>query len=305
MLEGTVIDTLLDARKVLAGGIELVEHHLQHTRHGAEAVAVDFGQILDDGAHILGIVDADTLVLEMVVQRTLVHVVERQEADDAAVGGHGVHRGVCDEVGAEVAVRQHHALRVARGAGGVDERHPVVGTDGGLAFLEDRHPLLAGGDTGLEYLHHAVFALDAEQRVNLGFLLHTVQSRTDGAHQLGVVDQDEACLAMGEDMVIIVDTQRGIDRHMDNARHGQRHVHKVPFGTVGRDGDDLVARLQPHLGKAVGQVVRILVIVVGTILDPFSVDFLAEDVGLLREFLLQMVEQIESTCDVHRRFIEI
>ena len=41
-------------------------------------------------------------------------------------------------VGGDVAVREHHALGLAGGAGGVDERGEVVGLDGADQGIEDR-----------------------------------------------------------------------------------------------------------------------------------------------------------------------
>ena len=98
--EGPVVDGFLQSREVFAGGVEFVVDHLQHPRHGTEAVGFDFHHVLLDGAQAFGVVDADAEILEVVVHRSLVDVVERQEGEDAAARVHRLHLGVGQEVGA-------------------------------------------------------------------------------------------------------------------------------------------------------------------------------------------------------------
>ena len=145
MLEGSGVDFLFEATEVLASGIKFVVYHFKDTGNSAETVGMYLAHVLLYGAHTFGIVDADALVLEVVVHATLVHVVERQEAENAAVGSHRVDLGVGEEVGTHVAVGEHDALGVASSARGVDERCPVFGLDRLLDLLHNRRILLTAG----------------------------------------------------------------------------------------------------------------------------------------------------------------
>ena len=244
MLEGAGVDFLFQAVEVLAGGIEFVVYHLEHTWHGAEAVGVDLAHVLLNGAHVFGVVDADAFGLEVVVHAALVHVVEGQEAEDAAVGGHGVDLFVCEEVGAHVAVGEHDALGVAGGAGGVDEGGPIVGFDGLLDLLHDGGVFLAARDARLEDFEHAVLALDACQGEDGGRVVHLGEGGTDAIEEDVVADEDVACLAVIEDIMVVVGAEGGIDGHVDDTGHCQRHVDEVPLGAVGGHGDDAVAAFE-------------------------------------------------------------
>ena len=197
--------------------------------------------VLLDGAHVFSVIDADALGLEMVVHAALVHVVERQETEHAAVGCHGVDLLVGEEVGAHVAVRQHHALGVACSARRVDECRPVVRLNRLLNLLYHWGILLPAGNTRLEDFEHTVLAFDAGQGEDGRRILHLGKRGSDTVEQHDVADKDIARLAMVEDLIVIVGTERWIHRHMHDACHGQRHVDEVPFGAVGRHGDDSVA----------------------------------------------------------------
>ena len=270
MFEGAGVYFLLETAEVLACGIEFVVYHFEHTRHSAEAVGVDFGQVLLDGAHILGIIDAAALVLEVVVHAALVHVVEREEAEHAALAGHGVDLGVGQEVAAEVAMGKHDPLGHTGGAGSVDEGGPIVGFDILFELLDYGAVFLAGGDAGLEDFECAVLAFDRGQGIDHRRVLHFLEGGPNAAEQDVVADKHKTGAAVGENVQIVVGTERWIDRDMDDAGHGQRHIDEIPLGTVVGDGDDTVAGLETDFQQAIGHVMTILIIIVGAVADPFT-----------------------------------
>ena len=169
----------------------------------------------------------------MVVHAALIHVVERQEGEHAAVGRHGVDLLVGDEIATDVAVRQHDAFGLAGGAGGIDKGHPVVGLDGVLEVGDDGAVLLTACNTGLENLQGAVIAFHWGQCVNLGLGLHLLDCGKYPLQEHVVAHQYKLGLAMCEDMVVVIGREGGVHRHMYHAGDGKGHVDKVPFGTVG------------------------------------------------------------------------
>ena len=303
VFEGAGIDFLAETGEVLPCGIKFIIYHLQHTRHSAEPMGMDFGHVLLYGSHILRIVDAGTLKLEVVVHAPLIHVVEREETEHPTLGGHGVDLLVGDKVGTDVAMRKHDTLGLAGGARSVDKRHPVVGLYGVFKVRHDRAVLLAAGDTGLEHFERTVLTLDVGKGIDYGRILHFVESRTDAAQEYVVTHKHVFGFAVGEDMQVVVGAERGIDRHMDEARKGKGHVHKVPLRAVAGDGDDFVAGLEPHFYEAVGQIVGILIIIVCTIFNPLAFFLASKNIGLVGITGDKMVEQVEDTCYFHVCFI--
>ena len=295
VLEGAEVDGLLDGRKVLAGSVELVVEHLQHARHGADAAA-DVLHIALQGAHRFGIVDADAQILEVVVHRTLEDVVQRQERQHAIVGRHRVHLGVGQEVAADVAVAQHHALRVAGGAAGVDQRQPVVGLGLLLALLQLGQVLLAAGDAELQNLQRAVIALYGGQGVDVGLHLKLLHGAQYAAQQHLAAHQYQLRLAVAEDVDVVLRGKGGIDRHVDGTHQRQRHIHKVPLRAVVRDRNHAVAGLDAQLHKAIGHKMSVLIIVVGAVAHPFAVDLAGQDI-VLRMVHHKVVQQVEQSCN--------
>ena len=216
---------------------------------------MDFGEVLLYGAHVLGIVDAAAFELVVVVEAALVDVVEGEETEDAAVAFEGVDFLVSDEIAAQVAVREHDSFGQACGAGGVDEGYPVVGFDGVFEVRHNGAVFLAAGNTGFEDFEHAVFPFDVGKGVDDGRVLHFVERRFDAAQEYVVADKDVLGFAVGEDVLIVVGAEGGVDGHMDDAGEGEGHVHEVPLRAVGGDGDDFVAGLEPHFDEAAGEIV--------------------------------------------------
>ena len=226
-------------------------------------------------------------------------MVEGEEREDAAVGGHGVDLFVGDEVAADVAVGEHDTLGVASGARGIDKRHPVVGLDGVFEVGDDRAVFLAAGNTGFEDFEGAGVTFDRSEGVDFGLLLHFLNCREDALEEDVVADQNIFGFAVGEDVEVVVGAEGGIDWHMDHACKGKSHVDEIPFRAVGGDGYHFVAWLEPQFEEAAGHVVGIFIIVVGAVFYPFSFFFTCQDVGLVGEVGDKVVEQVEGTCYFH------
>ena len=93
-----------------------------------------------DGVHALGVVDHHARVEHAVVaEHPLEDVGERQEREALVLGGEAEQPDTGRHVRGDVAVGQHHALRVAGGARGVDEGGEVVG-----GRLQRRRPASRG-----------------------------------------------------------------------------------------------------------------------------------------------------------------
>ena len=253
--------------------------------------------VLLDGAHALGIVDADAQVLVVVVHRAFVDVVQRQERQESVAAVAGLHLGVGREVAAQVAVAQHDALGHARGAAGVDHRRPVVGLDFALPALYFAHPFVAVGDAQLQDFQRAVLTLDVGQAVHLRLGFHLVQGWTDAIEQHLRAHHHGHGLAVAQDVEVALGVQRGIDGHMDDTAHGQGHVDEVPLRAVAAHGHHAVALFQAHLAQAVGQVVGKLVVVVRAVFHPLAVHLSGQYV-ILRIVLHQVVQQIEGPCNL-------
>ncbi len=228
----------------------------------------------------------------MVVHRALEDVVQRQERQHTIVGRHRVDLGVGQEVAADVAVAQHHALGVARGAAGVYQCQPVVGFGSGLALLQFGQMLLAACDTQLEDLERAVVALDGDKGIDVGGRLKLLQGGLHAAQQHLAADQQHLGTAVLEDVHIVLGRQGGVDGHVDGSRQRQCHIDEVPLGAVVRYRDDAVARLNAQFHKAVGHKMGVFVVIVRAVAHPFAVDLAGKDV-ILRVVDDKVVQQVE------------
>ena len=94
---------------------------------------------------------------EQIVDRALEDVGQRQERKRAVGGAEREQRLAAEHVGHEVRVREHHALRIAGGPGGVDDARYVGGCDPSAEVLE-RLLADAFGAGGLEQHQRVVLA---------------------------------------------------------------------------------------------------------------------------------------------------
>ena len=101
---------------------------------------------------------------------------------------------------------------------------------------------------------------------------YTVGAGYDNGSKYLAADQNQSGLAVSEDVGVVFGRQGGVHWHVDGSHQCQRHVDKVPFGTVVGDRNDTVPGFDTELHEAVGHEVGIFVVVVRTIPNPFAID---------------------------------
>ena len=235
----------------------------QHARLQLLAHARDDGhqcrrrgpQVARDRVEVLGEDDREAGHQVGVDHRPFEGVAQRQERQRDVVRRQPEDRDHRFGVRHDVAVRQHHALGLARRAGGVDDGGERFGADRGAAGLDgrpdrrvDRQPLAAAreergaGDdrraqaevTGLR-----ITGVRRRPRVDDD---HQLQRRQQVSHLLhlrrldAIRDDGDAGAGVGEDVPDLRRRQRRIDRHGDDADRLRREIDQDPLGpALGHD----------------------------------------------------------------------
>ena len=170
---------------------------------------------------------------------------ERQKRQRDVGRVHVEHRLGGEQVGNQVAVREHDALRLAGRPRRVDDRGELLGTHGARRIAEfprgaplGNHPRMAplayrrqgddrGGASSVPVDHENGF----EQRQLMADLLKLLEL-------LAVRDHRQPRAAILEDVAHLRRRQRGIDGHGHRAGGQDRQVGQQPLGSaVGNDGD--------------------------------------------------------------------
>jgi hypothetical protein len=155
-------------------------------------------------------------------------------------------------------VRQHHALGVAGGAGGVDDGGQVIGTDPPDALPETRTgvPGGAGSEDLLE-------GQSARRRRPLD-LHHVLEAGAVAAHAdqhrrvFGAVRHNHAAAGVAHLKRDLGGGEGGVHGHVHGAQIQHREVHHVPLRAVLRHQHHPVAPLHTEPREALGQGRRVL-----------------------------------------------
>src|SRR5262249_27294001 len=225
-LQGAV-KYLLFHRRLFGGslvdrGVDLLEE----AGHGGDDRRADlfdvFGHSLDPAREI----DLDAEAHVNVEHRALEDVRERQEAESRIVGPQVEDLAGAERVRDQVAVREHHAFRLARRAGGVNDRREIVGVRlprGLFVKLRMRRSFLPPGLFQISKNRHgAVFLpflpflrrLEHDQSRTL-FTFERVERRLDAAQLFGVRDEEYPRAAVSQDVSDLVHSLGGINGHVD------------------------------------------------------------------------------------------
>ncbi len=298
VIPGRVVDLFLEARELLAGFFELAVHHFQHARDGAETVGVAILEVGSYGGQAFRIVDADGEFLILIVHRALVHMAERQEAEHFVAVVFGLADGVAVRVEHHIAVREHNALRQAGRTRSIDDAGAFVGADGFLVLFHNGSKtllILPSEFIKFRQRHDLVVVIHHQE---LDVAVDFSGDRRNFLIQRRRADHDELHVGMGEDMQIVVLAERAVNRNMDHVGEVDAHIHEVPLRPVVGDGDDLCTRLVTQGQQAVCDRVCDFIILVNTVLDPFSAGTAGQDV-LFGRIRLQVLEQVECAKDFH------
>ena len=168
-----------------------------------------------------------------------------------------------DRVGARADAalrRQHHALGLPGGAGGVEDDRGVGALAGGDLGVEPggearvlRQSLAAIGNDVIDRMQPGVIVVAQAAQLVID---HGLELRQPLRHRqylvdlLLVLDRGEAHFRMGEHVTELVRHRVGIDRHRDDAERLRRHHRRVEPRPVGADDRHGVAALQPQAVQA-------------------------------------------------------
>ena len=249
---------------------DLLVHLLKHARHGGHHRGMDLFQVGGDGGQALCVVDRHAKELIEVDQHTLVGVADGEEAE----GDLGpLRRGVLQviELMHDVSVGEHDALRGSRGAGGVEDRGAVGGTDGVHALLDFFlvGMLRAQGDQLLEV---RIF-LAVDEGVEVFKFGDLGADLLDLVHDDSAFHDDHPGIAVVEDVTVVLLADGGVDGHSDAADHHDGHVEDVPLRTVAADERHLVAGLDAEFDEGVTDFPSQVLIFLWTVFSPTSVFF--------------------------------
>ena len=226
---GRIVDT--------GAGLDRDLELLEDPRHAEEPGGADLGEVADDVARDRAAGDGEAeLHREVVRAVALGDVRHRQVGDDVAAAREVQHRVVGAHREQHALVGELHALRVAGGARGVDQRQQVVGLDG-----------LPGG-VEVEVL----VALELVEQVDLDHVLgaHAVaEARLDDADARAGVAQQELGLLGG---------RRVVDRERDGAEVHGGGVEQVELGPVGEHQRHRVAAAEAELVQRAGEAAHAL-----------------------------------------------
>ena len=153
-------------------------------------------------------------------------------------------------VGTKVGVREHHALRLAGGAGGVDEGGKLAGQNLRSAQAVGRN--LRGSSAGNECFVAQAFA--GKIRAGVGHD-NVLEFGKMGAHGKQLLElrfarnENYSRAAMFQDVRHAVGRFVEIDWDVNRARTRDGKVSGVPFGAVRGEQADAIARLYAQLHK--------------------------------------------------------
>ena len=215
---------------------------------------------------------------------------QRQIAQQALAspGWHGFDQTVRGEH--HVAVADHHPFRMAGGAGGVDQRHQLIGF--GLrhfgewrVFLHQHTPFeCLFRNAGIGHLH------DANPRRN------GLQEAVDVGHR---AQEQHLRFAVLEDVADMLRRLVGVQANRDATGHRDRRIGHVPVRRVHAGDRDTGARRQIQCLEGRGHALRLVGDFAPGIAAPLSVDRLMQ-VRFVGTFLDPLHQQINRAVDAHK-----
>src|SRR6266581_5047579 len=215
----------------------------------------DLEESLCDGIDGFDIGKGSALKEIDVVARAAVNVGERKERERDVLGG--VEAEVVanvGDVGAKIAVREHHAFRLAGGAGSVDERSELAGKNLRSARTVGGNVRCArAGDKS--FVAEAI-AGDIGATVGDNNLLQLGKAGADSEKllQLGRADnEDDLGSAVFQDVRHAVGRFVEINGHGDGASAVDGEVGGMPLGAVGGKETDAVAGLHAEFHESGGK----------------------------------------------------
>ena len=212
LVERPFVNHSRHALQLVTFGLQLVEHHLHHTRHRAEAVRMGLIQIAGDAAKRLRIVYADTEILVFVVHAALIDVAERQKAQHPVTVVADLHVGMSYGVKRQTDMFQHYTFGHSGGAGGVDYGANLILSDFLFVLLNHRSPFIRLFLPKLEQLlpiFPSLYLIDGKQ---FRTQRHFLDQRTYYTQYLLVAYKDRPRTAVVQDVPVVLLAQCRINR---------------------------------------------------------------------------------------------
>ena len=206
---------LLAARRDHAHGdaVDLLED----PRHGRQHGRLDDAELADDLRGVPAPVgdrraDLDAVGLDELGE----HVGQRQVEVDDVVRSEQRHLDRRAPPGGEALVRQHDALRAARGARRVDDQAGVVGSDGRGPPVELGRVAACASGGDVRHRHRPLgLAVDDDRVLEVG---QPAADRVDLGDLGGVLADDDLGAGVADDPLALVGRVRRVHRHDDRAR---------------------------------------------------------------------------------------
>jgi len=228
---------------------------LEETRDGSDDGGTDFDESLGDGVDGFDVGESGALKDVDVIERAAIDMGEWKKGERDVFGGieAEIMADVVD-VRAEVAMREHNALRLAGGAGGVDEGSELAGKN--LGSAQTVRGNVCRACCGDERFVAETFGGDVRATVgddNL-FKLREAGADVEKPMQLRRANcENDFRAAMFEDVGHAVGRFVEVDGNGDGASAVDGEIGGVPLRTIGGKKTDAVAGLHAEFDKRGGK----------------------------------------------------